>query len=76
MPDEPKGGDDFESLGFDPATFAQLEADFESTLVELSEPNLERFKALQQELPAAVQLYDSSGCKQIKYVLKRLYYSR
>ena len=37
--------DDFEKLGFDPSTFAALEADFENTLAELSEPHLERFKA-------------------------------
>ena len=39
-------------------------------------PTMERLKALQQELPAAMELYDSSGCKHIKHVLKRLYYSR
>ena len=66
MPDEPKGGDDFESLGFDPATFAQLEADFESTLVELSEPNLERFKAEYETLHRALKKSHESEKRLLK----------
>jgi chromosome segregation ATPase len=47
--------DDFEKLGFDASTFAALEADFENTLVELSEPHLERFKAEYETLHRALK---------------------
>ena len=64
MPDEK--GEDFESLGFDPSTFAALEADFENTLVELSEPHLDRFKAEYETLHRALKKSHESEKRLLK----------
>eukprot|EP00964_Phaeocystis_antarctica_P098507 scaffold64520_cov55-Phaeocystis_antarctica.AAC.3 len=58
--------DDFEKLGFDPSTFAALEADFENTLVELSEPHLERFKAEYETLHRALKKSHESEKRLLK----------
>ena len=58
--------DDFEKLGFDPSTFAALEADFENTLAELSEPHLERFKAEYETLHRALKKSHDSEKRLIK----------
>ena len=58
--------DDFEKLGFDPSTFAALEADFENTLAELSEPHLERFKAEYETLHRALKKSHESEKRLIK----------
>ena len=58
--------DDFEKLGFDPSTFAALEADFENTLAELSEPHLERFKAEYETLHRALKKSHDSEKRLLK----------
>ena len=58
--------DDFEKLGFDPSTFAALEADFENTLAELSEPHLERFKAEYETLHRALKKSHDSEMRLLK----------
>jgi len=58
--------DDFEKLGFDASTFAALEADFENTLVELSEPHLERFKAEYETLHRALKKSHESEKRLLK----------
>ena len=64
MPEE-KGGD-FEQLGFDPSTFATLEADFEETLDELSEPHLDSFKAEYETLHRALKKSHESEKRLLK----------
>ena len=58
--------DDFESLGFDPATFATLEADFESVLGELQDQTLERFKAEYETLHRALKKSHESEKRLLK----------
>ena len=65
MPEEAKA-DDFESLGFDPTTFATLEADFESVLGELQDPTLERFKEEYSTLHRALKKSHESEKRLLK----------